>query len=45
MENNILNRKTENFSEKKLNWIVIQSAMKDKFDSDALEAAEAFVAN
>ena len=38
MENNILNKKTENFSEKKLNWIVIQSAMKDKFGKGIYES-------
>jgi len=31
MKNNILNQKTENFSEKKLDWLVIQSVMKNKF--------------
>jgi len=38
MKNNILNQKTENFLEKKLNWIVIQSAMKDKFGKDIYES-------
>ena len=38
MKNNILNQKNENFSEKKLDWIVIQSVMKNKFGKGALNA-------
>jgi len=38
MKNNILNQKTENFSEKKLDWIVIQSVMKNKFGKGIYES-------
>jgi len=38
MKNNILNQKSENFSEKKLDWIVIQSVMKNKFDKGIYES-------
>ena len=38
MKNNILNQKTENFSEKKLNWIIIQSVMKNKFGKGIYES-------
>jgi len=38
MKNNILNQKTENFSEKKLDWPVIQSAMKNKFGTGIYES-------
>ena len=38
MKNNILNQKTENFSEKKLDWIVIQSVMKSKFGKGIYES-------
>ena len=38
MKNNILNQKTENFSEKKLDWPVIQSVMKNKFGTDIYES-------
>ena len=38
MKNNILNQKTENFSENKLDWIVIQSVMKNKFGKGIYES-------
>jgi len=38
MKNNILNQKSENFSEKKLDWIVIQSVMKNKFGKGIYES-------
>ena len=38
MKNNILNQKTENFSEKKLDWSVIQSVMKNKFGTGIYES-------
>ena len=38
MKNNILNQKTENFSEKKLDWPVIQSVMKNKFGTGIYES-------
>ena len=38
MKNNILNQKTENFSENKLDWIAIQSVMKNKFGKDIYES-------
>ena len=38
MNNNILNQKTKNFSEKKLDWPVIQSEMKNKFGKDIFES-------
>ena len=38
MKNNILNQKTENFSEKKLDWIVIKSVMKNKFGKGIYES-------
>ena len=38
MKNNILNQKTENFSEKKLDWVVIQSVMKNKFGKGIYES-------
>ena len=38
MKNNILNQESENFSEKKLDWIVIQSVMKNKFGKDIYES-------
>ena len=38
MKNNILNQKNENFSEKKLDWIVIQSVMKNKFGKGIYES-------
>ena len=38
MKNNILNQTTENFSEKKLDWIVIQSVMKNKFGKGIYES-------
>jgi chromosomal replication initiator protein len=38
MKNNILYQKTENFSEKKLDWIIIQSVMKSKFGKGIYES-------
>ena len=38
MKNNILNQKTDNFTEKKLDWSVIQSEMKNKFGKDIFES-------
>ena len=38
MKNNILNQKTENFSENKLDWVAIQSVMKNKFGKDIYES-------
>ena len=38
MKNNILNQKTESFSEKKLDWITIQSVMKNKFGKGIYES-------
>ena len=37
MNNNILNQETQNFPEKKLDWHVIQSKMKNKFGKDIFE--------
>ena len=34
MNNNFLNQETQNFSERKLDWPVIQSDMKNKFGID-----------
>ena len=38
MKNNILNQKTDNFSEKKIDWSVIQSEMKNKLGKDIFES-------
>ena len=38
MKNNILNQKTNNFSEKKIDWSVIQSEMKNKLGKDIFES-------
>jgi len=38
MNNNILNQETQNFSERKLDWPVIQSEMKNKFGKDIFES-------
>ena len=38
MKNNSLNQRTENFSEKKLDWIVVQSVMKNKFGKGIYES-------
>ena len=38
MKNNILNQKTDNFPEKKIDWTVIQSEMKSKFGKDIFES-------
>ena len=38
MKNNILYQKNENFSEKKLDWIIIQSVMKNKFGKGIYES-------
>ena len=38
MNNNILNQETKIFSEKKLDWSVIQSEMKNKFGKDIFES-------
>ncbi len=38
MKNNILNQKTDSFSEKKIDWSVIQSEMKNKFGKDIFES-------
>ena len=38
MNNNILNRETQNFSERKLYWPVIRSEMKNKFGKDIFES-------
>ena len=38
MKNNSLNQKTDNFTSKKLDWSVIQPAMKNKFGKDIYES-------
>jgi len=38
MKNNILNQNSEKLSEKKLDWIVIQTEMKNKFGNDIFES-------
>jgi len=38
MKNNFLNQKTESISEKKLDWTVVQSEMKNKFGKDIFES-------
>ena len=38
MNNNILNQETQNFSERKLDWPVIQSKMKNRFGKDIFES-------
>jgi len=38
MKNNILNQKSNNFTEKQLDWTVIQSEMKNKFGKDIFES-------
>ena len=38
MKNNILNQKTDNFSSEKLNWLIIQPELKNKFGQDIYES-------
>ena len=38
MNNNILNQETQNFSERKLDWTVIKSEMKNRFGKDIFES-------
>ena len=38
MKNNILNKETDNFSEKEIDWSVIQSEMKNKLGKDIFES-------
>ena len=38
MKNNILNQKTDNFSSEKLDWLVIQPELKNKFGQDIYES-------
>ena len=38
MKNNILNKKTDNFSSKKVDWLLVQNEMKSKFGKDIYES-------
>ena len=38
MKNNILNQKTDNFSSEKLDWLIIQPELKNKFGQDIYES-------